>query len=178
MLFNVSQFLKESAGFTRALSVDDVVTSEEADDSFRVVGEIHMLRTEKGIWVKAKLSTDMACSCSRCLVEFDQAIEFDIQEEFLPRFDIDTGARLSSPTEYDEDFYISQNHILDLKDAAGQYVYMNTPMKPVCSEQCKGLCLNCGVNRNEQACTCQENRIDPRWGALVDLSTARTPDAN
>ena len=145
------------------------------------MGEIHMLRTDKGIWVEAKLSSEIGCSCSRCLKDFIEPIEVDIQEEFRPRVDVDTGAKLAglpSPAGIEEDFYISQNHILDLTDAARQYFEMNMPMKPVCTEQCKGICLRCGINRNERICRCDDDQIDPRWSALVDLVTTGTPDAN
>ena len=178
MLFNVSQLLKEQTGFARAYTDDEVRPLHDGGDDVRIMGEVHMLRTDKGIWVEAKLSSDMTCSCSRCLSDFDQPMEIYIQEEFLPQFDVDTGAKLISETEYDEVFYISQNHILDLTDAARQYFEMNRPMKPVCTDQCKGLCLICGVNGNEQTCSCEANQIDPRWGALVDLATTSTPDTN
>ena len=40
------------------------------------------------------------------------------------------------------------------------------------------LIADLGVDLNEQVCRCQDDLIDPRWGALVDLARARTPDAN
>lgn len=178
MLFNVSQLLKEPTGFARAYTDDQVRPLNEAGHEVRIVGEVQMLRTDKGIWVEANLIGGMTCSCSLCLMEFDQPIEIHIQEEFLPQVDINTGARVNHAGEQDEDFYISRNHILDLTDAARQYFDINAPMRPVCTEQCKGICLVCGVNRNERECACQENQIDPRWSALVGLTAARTPDAN
>jgi len=178
MFFNVSQLLKEPTGFTRAFTVDEIIPLQESGNDSRIFGDVRMLRTDKGIWVEAKLSSDINCSCSRCLVDFDQPIKIDMQEEFLPRVDVDTGARLNNPSEYDEDFYIRENHILDLTDAAIQYLEMTTPMKPVCTEQCKGICLTCGVDLNEQACRCQVDRLDPRWGSLADWATIGAPYAN
>ncbi len=39
---------------------------------------------------------------------------------------------------------------------------------PVCREGCAGLCPGCGVNRNEDECTCTRS-LDPRWGPLADI---------
>ena len=178
MIFNVSQLLKEPTGFTRAFTVDETLPFQEFGNDSRIVGDVRMLRTDKGIWVEARLSSHIRCSCSRCLLDFDQPVELDVQEEFLPRVDVSTGSRLVGTSDFTEDFHISQNHILDLAEAAKQYIEMNTPMKPVCTEQCKGICLRCGVDLNEEECRCQGSQIDPRWGALLDLANSGTLDAN
>lgn len=178
MYFNVAQLLKEPTGFTRAVTVDEAVPDQELRGDSRIVGDVQMLRTDKGIWVEANLSREISCSCSRCLIEFGQPITMKIEEEFLPRVDVDTGARLDSSSESYENFYITQNHILDLAEAADQYVEMNVPMRPVCSAQCKGICVTCGVDLNQQECRCPEDYIDPRWGALADIARSRTPDSN
>lgn len=178
MIFNVSQLLKEPIGFTRAFTVDETLPFPEFGNDSHIVGDVRMLRTEKGIWVEAKLSSLIGCSCSRCLLDFDQPVELDVQEEFLPWVNVNTGAKLASPSEFNEDFHISQNHILDLTEAVVQYLEMSTPMKPVCTEQCKGICLRCGVDLNEQECRCQGDQIDPRWGALLGLANSGTLNAN
>lgn len=178
MIFNVSQLLKEPTGFVRAFTVDETLPFQESVNDSRIVGDVRMLRTEKGIWVEAKLSSHVRCSCSRCLLDFDQPVELDVQEEFLPRMDVSSGAKLVTPLEFTEDFYISRNHVLDLTEAAKQYIEMNTPMQPVCTEQCKGICLRCGVDLNEGDCRCQGSQIDPRWAALLDLAKSGTLDAN
>jgi len=178
MIFNVSQLLKESTGFARAFTLDETLPFQEFGNDSRIVGDVRMLRTEKGIWVEAKLSSHVRCSCSRCLLDFVQPVELDVQEEFLPRVDVSTGSRLVGTSDFTEDFHISQNHILDLAEAAKQYIEMNTPMKPVCNDRCKGICLRCGVDLNEKECRCLGAEIDPRWAALLDLAESGTLDAN
>ena len=44
-------------------------------------------------------------------------------------------------------------------------------MKPLCSEDCQGLCPECGTNLNRGTCQCQRNWEDPRFAALKDLRT-------
>jgi len=48
-------------------------------------------------------------------------------------------------------------------------VILSIPLKPVCDEQCKGLCPVCGENKNERDCGCVEKQTDPRWQSLPKL---------
>jgi large subunit ribosomal protein L32 len=41
-------------------------------------------------------------------------------------------------------------------------------MKPLCDENCLGLCPTCGVNRTRERCSCETSIGDERWGALKD----------
>jgi uncharacterized protein len=47
--------------------------------------------------------------------------------------------------------------------------YLALPMKPLCREDCKGLCPICGVNRNRETCSCRSEWVDPRMEALRKL---------
>jgi uncharacterized protein len=176
MYFNVSQLLKETSGSTRSYAVDDALLLMDNAPAHRVAGTVDMLRTDKGIWVSASLDTEVHCSCSRCLEEFDQPVHMNIEEEYLPEIDVNSGARLYYPDEFDENFYIDHNHTLDLSEAVRQYLSLNTPMKPICQQNCKGICLTCGANLNETACVCDNTPVDPRWSTLLELVSARDRD--
>jgi uncharacterized protein len=43
------------------------------------------------------------------------------------------------------------------------------PMKPLCRDDCRGLCPVCGGNRNLVACACAQRTPDPRLAVLKDL---------
>jgi uncharacterized protein len=45
------------------------------------------------------------------------------------------------------------------------------PLKITCREDCKGLCPHCGKNLNQEACSCNVPREDPRWAALKEVRT-------
>jgi uncharacterized protein len=57
---------------------------------------------------------------------------------------------------------------LDLESLARDAVMLELPLAPLCSEDCLGLCPQCGANRNETSCTCVIAG-DPRWSALDAL---------
>ena len=47
--------------------------------------------------------------------------------------------------------------------------YLSLPMKPLCREDCQGLCPACGTNLNRGLCTCKRDWDDPRMAALRNL---------
>ena len=44
---------------------------------------------------------------------------------------------------------------------------------PLCRDDCKGICPQCGADRNETSCECVTTVVDPRWAALEGFD----PDA-
>ena len=169
MNINVSQLLSEPNGSTRTLDLDEVFSPSYGADVEPVQGTVKLLRTDKGIWVSAELNAKAQCTCSRCLNEYGHPLHMSIEEEFLPLEDLYDGTRTDVPAVSEESFRINQNHILNLTDAIRQYYVLSVPMKPVCREDCAGICLDCGVDLNVTQCTCKSTGRDARWGKLLDL---------
>ena len=55
---------------------------------------------------------------------------------------------------------------LDTTPILMEQLQLNIPMKPLCREDCAGLCPQCGVDRNEVSCSCADSDVAPRWQAL------------
>ena len=178
MHFNVSQLLKESSGSSRNYSVDEDVASPDYASVQRVTGSVRMLRTDLGVWVSADLESKLACACSLCLAECEQRATVAIEEEFFPRVDLISGSRLN-PADFPEDsFHIDEQHILDLTDVVWEYLLLSTPMKPLCRDDCAGMCMTCGANLNEAPCECDKNPIDPRWTPLLGSAVVNGSGSN
>ena len=178
MQYNVAQFLLEPAGSTRSFSVErnppgPLGASQIALGVQGAQGTVHMLRTHQGILVHAMLDVEMSQDCCRCLSAYRYASSMDIEEEFLPFVDLDTGRTLDADSDDDADFHFDEEHTLDLTEAVRQYAIVGEPLKPLCRENCSGLCHSCGANLNLTPCQCQGAAIDPRWSALAQL---RVPD--
>lgn len=163
---NVAQFLKAPIGTTRKYVVDDTV--ETPYGNLKVDGEVKFTRTHRSILVKGTLRTEAGFTCSRCLSPFRCPLTLCIEEEFFPRIDVNTGAVLPLPEE-PEAFRVDERNILDLAEAVRQYILLSIPMKPLCREECPGLCPTCGQNLNQGACGCLEQPADARWEALRKL---------
>ncbi|MDO8568287.1 MAG: DUF177 domain-containing protein [Dehalococcoidales bacterium] len=168
MQVNVSQLLQEPIGATRAHSVDGKI-DVFGDGKFHAVrGDIKLLRTNRSILVEGMLTTEVELVCSRCLSDFQRKLTLNIEEEFVPTIDVHTGAPLLPP----EDpvfFTIDERHVIDFTEAIRQYALLAVPMKPLCRENCPGLCPSCGSNLNQGKCNCAEQKIDPRWAELAKL---------
>ena len=170
MIFNVSQLIKEPSGSRRTFQVNQAQILVDEAHTSRVLGTVRLLRTDQGIWVSARLDSEVQCTCSRCLKEHVQPIRMTIEEEFLPRVSSTTGAVL--PDDRAENFYIDELQVLDISEAVQQYSELSIPMKPVCHEGCAGICLACGLNLNDGTCECDKEPRDQRWGELLELVQA------
>ncbi|HEX9896458.1 MAG TPA: DUF177 domain-containing protein [Dehalococcoidales bacterium] len=166
MQINVAQFLKSDQGTTRVVRIDDIFGDESAQIPVR--GELKLTHINRRILVQGKLTIDVPLVCSRCLKPFICSLPLNIEEEYHPSIDIDTGSKLPSPDESGA-FTIDERHILDLTESIRQYKVMALPMKPLCREECAGICPTCGKNLNEGPCDCPSDEADPRWAELLKL---------
>ena len=174
MEFNVSQLLKEPSGSRRVFKISENVIISEGQPESRIKCTVDMLRTPSGILVTSAIQTTVNSNCSRCLTRSDESVNVDLEEEFIPTLDVLTGTEVDNFEELGENYRIDKNHILDLQDTIRDYVSMATPMKPICNENCSGICVTCGSNQNETICTCKQQQRDIRWDPLLKLSESST----
>jgi uncharacterized protein len=168
MQINVSQLLREPIGSIREYQLDEVVDSTDDGKGGQIQGRCSLLRTQRSILVKCVLKTEVELTCSRCLSPFRYPLNLEFEEEYLPTVDAVSGAPMPLPEEAGT-FTIDEQHILDLTEAIRQYTLLAVPMKPLCQEECAGLCPNCGHNLNQGPCGCPAQDVDPRWSKLTKL---------
>ncbi|MBA7552431.1 hypothetical protein ES705_44992 [subsurface metagenome] len=167
MQINVSQQLKAPIGSRRSYEVSEIINI--AGGTSMVHGKVGLTRTHRGILVKGALHTEVEVTCSRCLSLFSRPLALNIEEEYFPIIDVSSGAPLSLPEE-PGCFTIDEHHILDLTEAMRQYMLLAIPMKPLCREDCAGLCPSCGHNLNEGPCNCLPQGTESRSSGLSKLT--------
>ena len=167
MKINVAQQLKESVGSIRDYAIDDI-----GEDGLAVRGKVQFLRTDRSILVRGKLETTVRDTCSRCLDEFDYSLTLEIEEEYHLARDPASGTPLKPPSEIGA-FTIDENNLLDLSEAVREYTLLAQPMKPICRDDCAGLCPQCGRNLNHETCNCSDARPDSPWAPLQSLLAAK-----
>ena len=172
MQMNVSQLLKAPIGTTRNHEVSGTVEISGDGVGSQVYGEVELLRTNRGILVKGTLHTEVQATCSRCLSLFGYPLTLNIEEEYFPVIDVVSGNSLSVPEDPGY-FTIDEHHILDLTEAVRQYVLLVGPMKPLCREDCAGLCSSCGHNLNQGPCSCFPQEAAPPRSELNKLALTR-----
>ena len=168
MRINVSGLIKSAIGSVRDYQVSGTLDISGSDSL--VEGEASLVRTDRGILVKARLATEVEVTCSRCLSLFRFPLTLDIEEEYFPVIDVISGGSLNLSSE-PGCFTIDEQHMLDLTEAVRQYVMLTTPMKSLCRKDCVGLCPACGCNLNQGPCGCVSQEIDPRWSKLSRLQS-------
>lgn len=167
MQYNVAQLLKESTGAVRRVVVEGELAFP-GGTSASYDGRIELLRTHQGLLVRGTVAATAPVGCGRCLNDFANRCRIEVEEEFFPVVDVNTGRRMEMPWDYDGTT-IDESHVLDLSEVLRQYTIAAQPIKPLCSEDCQGICQECGVDLNESECMCGEAAIDPRWEALAAL---------
>jgi uncharacterized protein len=68
------------------------------------------------------------------------------------------------------ELYIEEE-VLETDPILIEQLQLNVPMKPLCRDDCKGLCSGCGADLNDGVCTCAESRVDARWASLAALKS-------
>lgn len=169
MEINVSQLLKEPIGSSRKYTIDEAFDFGGDKRDRRVSGEVSLLRTQRGVLARGELHTELELTCSRCLSEFDYPLQINFEEEYIQTVDVSSGLPLSSSDEPGS-FAIDEHHVIDLNEAIRQYALLTVPMKPLCREDCAGLCQECGHNLNQGPCGCPVRTVEPRWSKLMNLS--------
>ena len=135
---------------------DDLIISE-------MEGTVNIGRTPQGLLVQARFSGRTTLECVRCLENFEQQIAWNFTELFAFTEENVTESGLLVPDD-------SQ---LELQDLIREFAILEYPIKPVCSEDCKGLCLECGQNLNQKDCG-HRREIDSPFSVLKDLLKNRS----
>ncbi len=108
--------------------------------------------------------------CSRCADPYPIANTSTFHVRFRPRPEAseeNEEVEITDKEELDVEFY--SNRAIPLRDLALEQIQLSLPMKPLCDENCMGLCLTCGANRTRERCSCETSIVDDRWGALKDI---------
>jgi uncharacterized protein len=111
--------------------------------------------------------TQVELACARCLepVVHDLAKPFDLL--YRPQ-GVDAGHEELTVTDAEAEIGYYTGDGLLLEDVLREQVLLAVPLKAVCRDDCKGICPQCGKNRNFEACSCPP-AADPRWEALKAL---------
>ena len=132
---------------------------------------LHLEPDEPDVLVTGEIEAIVPVVCSRCLESFPARVKAAVDLRFVPRPAGAESVELGAD-DLDVDFYA--NDQLDVSRVLETETSLALPMKPLCREDCRGLCTVCGGNRNVVACDCPERAVDPRLVVLKDLGVRLT----
>ncbi len=137
-------------------------------DKNKVDVKLHLLKDKDGYVITVSLDTDINMLCDRCLTEFPQRIS--VNESIFFTKKTNKNQELSEEDLLSE--YLEDEEKFNLNDFVREEIIVNTPMKVLCKEDCKGLCPYCGIDKNYESCDC-EIKIQRRLSPFAKLQTLK-----
>lgn len=173
MIVDVSDILKEigaSKNVNCSIVLKDITWQGEPLQ-FRKPLTITGSLTNSGsiLLLNANVRGTVIFQCGLCLEAYEQNLEFLIE------------ARLKKPSQKNNvDDFVYEGNEFDLSKIVWEFLLLEIPTRRCCQENCKGLCPECGANRNKKTCHCiniEENdpdlALDERLQILKDHFSTR-----
>ena len=169
MQLDLTRFRQPLSHFTRVFQPAEV---EQEGDSYRIVAPVELdfdVHKDKEVFrLEGTVKTILELPCSRCLEPYRLPVDVPFDLRYLPATAMSTEDESAIAEEDLETSYYRDDHI-DLNELLREQFYLALPMKPLCREDCKGLCPQCGTNLNASECACETAWQDPRLAALGKL---------
>src|SRR5207253_7415788 len=143
-----------------------------AEEDFRLAAPVSLafdiFKDKEQFRLVGRVQTTLELPCSRCLESFMLPVEqtFDLRYQPHAR-NTGEGEREIEEDDLTTAFY--EDDEIDLGQLMREQFYLALPMKPLCADDCKGLCPASGANRNRTTCDCNRSCEHPRLAALKDL---------
>lgn len=140
------------------------VESVEADIEL----DLHLDAVVDGVLVRGSLTFHVVVSCARCLRAQHLQRNVDVTELF-------TDPRRRDPDDEDEPGYelIDDSTAIDLSTMVRDSLVVDLPVRVLCDEDCRGLCVVCGTDLNRADCGHRPDQIrDPRWAPLAEIDVS------
>lgn len=142
----------------------------------RLVGRVEVAgRLERVDEVAFRLGGSLTATvelpCVRCLEPLRLALDEPLDLLFLPSSANVAPGKDEERELKDEDLAVSfyQDDKIDVGLLIREQIYLALPMKPICRDDCQGLCTKCGTNLNSSSCNCAPEAVDPRLASLKTL---------
>ena len=121
-------------------------------------GMLSVANTGDAILIQGTAAGDAATQCARCLEDVTYGLEGDIEGYFLVGGEEE--AETPEDMEGDEFDFLPDNRKIDLVPLIVAALLLEVPLVPLCDDDCKGLCPQCGANLNEGPCGCSRDEAD------------------
>lgn len=128
--------------------------------------DVRLESVAEGVYVSGTVSASLTGECARCLDELSDSVTVELGELFAYPESI-----TDETTDADELPRVHDDQI-DLEQTVRDAVVLALPLAPLCSEECLGLCPECGERRAELPPDHTHERLDPRWAALRERLAA------
>lgn len=167
MIIDIDRLPKEGLKISKELEFfPESLVEENAVFLQPVHTELTVNKAGEEIFIKGKITTCLSFVCSRCLIPFEFPVDSSFDLVYVPEELEEMQDHLG-----DEDinrlFYYGYK--IDLKEVVLEQLNLMLPPKPLCSEDCQGICPVCGKVIQSGECACETKSSDPRLSKLKNL---------
>ena len=132
---------------------------------------VSFYRAGTELFFAGMLKTRTGAVCARCAEDFDAAGDRPFRVVLSPK---SIGYDDDNLRAEDLEFSLYEGDEVDLSPLIREQVLLALPTRPLCREDCRGLCPHCGLNLNRSSCECRVEIADPRLEAIRSLKLPRT----
>jgi uncharacterized protein len=122
----------------------------------------------KEVFVNGHIDTRAQVDCDRCLQPVELPVSADFALEFITGSDYESSD-VAELTEAAMSVSVFDGEAIDVDEIVKEQILLAVPTRMLCREDCKGICPECGIDKDTGECQCVTNDIDPRWAALKNL---------
>ncbi|MDP6357491.1 MAG: DUF177 domain-containing protein [Planctomycetota bacterium] len=154
----------------RQLGIED--SGLQFEKRINVSAEVTRMGEE--VYVHSVIRTNLQQQCCRCLEDFGVDVDTQFQGLFVPFKQPASIRKLTQRRRLlDDDGKVTpyRGKVINLSSDILNAIRMMVPMKPLCEATCKGLCADCGVNRNQEKCACGERSVSAGYNPFKELQT-------
>lgn len=140
---------------------------EELASLSPVLWEGRMAYADPGFHFRARAEYRQTLRCARCLTEYVEPVAAELELLVLEQDEPEEEEQ--ELEEADLGVLYVDGPVLDTRPLLVEQIQLNVPMRPLCSEDCRGLCPQCGADLATGGCDCKDESVDSRWAALAAL---------
>ena len=142
MRLNVGYMFYQAIGTSREVPVD--INNIIIDDLEirNLESLVRLSRTHEGLLLQVSAVGEIQATCVRCLEPFFLPLTMTFEELY----------QFPSRQREETDLILPSDGYIDLAPLYREYFILEIPIKRLCRPDCKGLCIICGANLNEQPC--------------------------
>jgi len=162
--------IRRQPGLSKTFEYDDEFDMTEVDLKCPISARLKLTNAHSRIIVEGFIKILMILECVRCLEIYEFTHELKLCEEFLPHDSSEIHGKEKLSWE-DHSYFTFSNDLIDIYEMIRQNILTAIPVKPLCGEDCRGICPHCGNNRNHEICSCEEEAVDLRLLPLLKFKS-------
>ena len=140
---NVGFLVNQEVGTSRDIHFEhDLITLSDDLTLEDFKGVVRISKTANGLLVQGDFGANIQMECVRCLEEFRYPIRAQFDELYA----------FNRRHVTESDLVVPENGFIELESILREYLLIEMPIRPLCKEDCKGLCVVCGADLNHEDC--------------------------